>query len=89
MNYNKPNETNELFDSLVSKSFKTLILQPTRITCHFNTVIDNICSTVIDPVIISGDLTAPISDHLPQFSIIPNMLGNSSGNKSNIYEKNY
>ena len=31
-------------------------------------------------------MTATISDHLPQFSIIPDMFGNISGNKSNIYE---
>ena len=53
---------------------------------HFNTLIDNIFSSAIDPDIISGNLTATISDHLPQFSIIPNMFGNVSGNKSNIYE---
>ena len=34
----------------------------------------------------SGNLTVTISDHLPQFSIIPNIFGNVSGNKSNIYE---
>ena len=32
-------------------------------------------------------MTAAISDHLPQFAIIPNTLGNISGNKSNIYER--
>ena len=47
-----------------------------------NTLIDNIFSNVIDPDIISGNLTATISDHLPQFSIIPNMFGNITGNKS-------
>ena len=31
-------------------------------------------------------MTATISDRLPQFAIIFNMLGNISGNKSNIYE---
>ena len=31
-------------------------------------------------------MTATISDHLPQCSIIPNMFGNIPGNKSNIYE---
>ena len=46
-------------------------------------------SNVIDPDIISGNLTATISDHLPQFSIIPNMFGNVSGNKSNIYERDW
>ena len=34
-------------------------------------------------------MTATISDHLPQFSIIPNMFGNISGNKSNIYERDW
>ena len=60
-----------------------LILQPTRITSHSNTLIDNIFN-VIDPDIISGNLTATISDHLPQFAIIPNMVGNILGNKSNM-----
>ena len=64
----------------------SLILQSTRITSHSNTLIDNIISNVIDSGIISGNLTATISDHLPQFTIIPNMFGNILGNKSNIYE---
>ena len=34
-------------------------------------------------------MTATISDHLPQFTIIPNMFGNISGNKSNIYERDW
>ena len=67
----------------------TLILQSIRITNHSNTLIDNIFSNVIDPDIISGNLTATISDHLPQFSIIPNMFGNISDNKSNIYEREW
>ena len=89
MNYNEHNQTNEFLDSLASNSFIPLILQPTRITSHSNTLIDNIFSNVIDPDIISGNLTATISDHLPQFSIIPNMFGNISGNKSNIYERDW
>ena len=55
---------------------------------HPNTLIDNIFSNVIDPNI-SGNLTATISDHLPQFSIIHNMFGIVSGNKSNIYERDW
>ena len=74
------------FYILLPNSFITLILQPTRITSHSNTLTDNIISNVIDPDIISGNLTATISDHLPQFSIIPDKFGNISGNKSNIYE---
>ena len=89
MNYNEHNQTNEFLVSSDSNSFIPLILQPTRITSHSNTLIDNIFSNVIDPDIISGNLTATISDHLPQFSIIPNMFGNISGNKSNIYERDW
>ena len=36
-----------------------------------------------------GNLTTVISDHLPKFAIIPNMLGNSATNKSNIYERDW
>ena len=86
LNYNEHNQTNEFLDSLASNSFIPLILQPTRITSLSNALIDNIYSNVIDPDIISGNLTATISDHLPQFSIIPNMFGNIPRNKSNIYE---
>ena len=74
-----------LLDSLASNSFIPLILQPTRLTTHSITLIDNIFSNFINPDIISGNLTATISDHLPQFKIIPNMFSNILGNKSNIY----
>ena len=89
LNYNEHNQTNKFLDSLASNSFVPLILQPNRITSHSNTLIDNIFSNVIDSDIISGNLTATISDHLPQFSTIPNMSGNVSGNKSNIYERDW
>ena len=89
MNYNEHNQTNEFLDSITSNSFILLILQPTRITSHFNTLIDNIFSNVIDPYIISSNSTATTSDHLPQFSIILNILGNVSGNKSNINERDW
>ena len=89
LSYNEHNQTNEFLDSLASNLFVILILQPTRITSHFNTLIDNVFSNVIDPDIISGNLTATISDHLPQFSIIPNMFGNIPGNKSYIYESDW
>ena len=88
LNYNEHNQTNEFLDSLASSSSIPLILQPTRIICHSNTLID-IFSNVIDPDIISGNLTVTISDHLPQFTIIPNMFGNILGNKSNIYERDW
>ena len=54
-----------------------------------NTFIDNIFSNFVDPDLISGNLTAAISDHLHQFATIPNMFGNVSGNKSSIYERGW
>ena len=86
LNYDEHNETNEFSDSLTSNSFIPLILQPTRITSHSNTLIDKIFPNVIDPDIILNNMTATISDHLPQFAIIPKMFGNILGNKSNIYD---
>ena len=89
MNYNEHNQINEFLDSLAFNSFIPIILQPTRITSHSNTLIDNMFLNVIDPDIISGNLTANISDHLPQFAIILNKFGNYLGNKSNIYESDW
>ena len=87
LNYNEHNPTNEFLDSLVSNSFIPINLQPTRITSHSNTLLDNIFSNIIDPDTISGNSTATISHHLPQSAIIPNMF--AAGNKSNIYERDW
>ena len=89
LNYNEHNQTSEFLDSLAPNSFIALILQPTRINSHSNTLIDNIFSSVIGPDIISGNLTATISNQMPQFSIIPNIFGNVPGNASNIYEREW
>ena len=89
MNYNIHSPTNEFLDSLASNSFLHYILQPTRITSHSKTLIDNIFRNVIFSDSISGNLTATISDHLPQFLIVPNMFSNSPFNKSNIHERDW
>ena len=80
-NYNELNQINEFLGSLPSNPFIPLILQATRKASHSSTLIDNIFSNNIDPDLISRNLTATISDHLPQFPIIPNMFGNVPGNK--------
>ena len=54
MNYNEHNQTNEFLDSAASNSFITLILQPTRIISHSNTLIDNILLNVLEPDITAG-----------------------------------
>ena len=87
LNYNVHNPTNEFLDSLASNSFLPYILQPARITSHSKTLIDNISTNITLPDSISGNLTATISDHLPQFLIVPNIFSNPPSNKSNIYER--
>ena len=42
LRYNGHNQTNGVLDSLASNLFITLILQPTRIISHSNTLIDNL-----------------------------------------------
>ena len=41
---------------------------------------------IVNPNTISGNLTATISDNLPQSAMIHNMFGNMWSNKSNIYD---
>ena len=87
LSYNYHQPTNDFLDSLASNSFIPCILHPTRITSHSKTLIDNIFSNYISHEIISGNITATISDHLPQFSFVRNMLSNPSTQKSNFYER--
>ena len=53
------------------------------------TLIDNIVTNITLLGSISGNLTATITDHLPQFLIVPNIFANPPSNKSNIYERNW
>ena len=87
MKYDNHQLTNELFDSLSSHLLLPHITQPTRIRDSSKTLIDNIFSNTLIQNIISGNLTATISDHLPQFVILPNIFSNPPSNKSNIYER--
>ena len=97
LNYNDHNPTNEFLDSLASNSFVPYILQPTRLTSHSKTLIDNIFCNIISPEAISGNLILTISDHLPQFMIVPNVFSNPPrpippsppSNKANIFEKDW
>ena len=89
LNYNNHNPTNEFLDSLASNSFVPYILQPTRLTSHSKTLIDNIFSNIISLEAIFGNLTSTISDHLPQFMIVPNVFSNPPSNKANIFERDW
>ena len=58
-------------------------------TSHSRTLIDNIFSNVISNDIISGNIAALISDHLPQFLISPNTFADPPSNKSNVFERDW
>ena len=66
MHYNEHKPTNKFLDSLSSNSYLPYIIQPSRHTSHSRTIIDNIFSNVISKDFICGNITATISDHLPQ-----------------------
>ena len=76
LNYDNHNPINEFLDFLLSNSFVPYILQPTQLISHSKTLIDNIFSNIISPEAISSNLTLTISDHLPQFMIVPISFSN-------------
>ena len=74
LKYEQHKATNEFLDCLSSNMFLPHIAQQTRITSHSKTLIDNIFSNYISQDIVSGNLTATISDHLPQLLIAPHIF---------------
>ena len=70
LKYESHNCTNDFINSLVSHSFLQYILQPTWVTDHSSTIIDNIFSNIIDYETSSYYITTLIADHFAQFLII-------------------
>jgi exonuclease III len=68
LNYESHTPTDEFINNLGVFCFQPHILQPTRITDHSATLIDNIFFNSIEHYSISGNLLCDISDHLPNFS---------------------
>ena len=62
--------TNDLLNTLVSSYFQPQILQPTRITDHSATLIDNIFFNSLEHFTISGNLIYDLTDHLPNFLVV-------------------
>ena len=89
MHYNKDKPTNELLDSLGSSSYLPYIIQCNRHTYRFRTLIDNILSNVILKDIISGNITAPIAEHLSQFLISSNIFADLPSNKLIVFETDW
>jgi hypothetical protein len=63
-------ESENFINTLGSFFFQPQILQPTRITSHSATLIDNIFLNSIEHYLISGNLIYDLTDHLPNFIIL-------------------
>ena len=81
LNYDEERPAENFLDSFASSCLLPYIPQPTRLTRHSKTIIDNIFCNLTPLEVILGNITAAISDHLPQFLIGPNVFANPSLNK--------
>lgn len=75
LNFETHPSTEEFINALGSYCFQPHIIQPTRITDHSATLIDNIFFNSLDHHTVSGNLLYDITDHLPNFLVI-NKLSN-------------
>ena len=89
LNYNDYQPTNEFLDYVAFNSFIPYTLEPTRITSNSETLIENIFSNIIFHEMISVNITATISDHLPKFCLLLIQFSKASCKKSNINERDW
>ena len=65
LKFGSHSETDEFLNILLTNFFQPHILQPTRITDHSATLIDNIFFNSLEHFAISGNIIYNIADHLP------------------------
>ena len=73
-------------DDPACNSLQSQILLPTRIS-NSKTLIENIFCNIPNPLVksaMSGNISSSISDHLPQFFILPEFFSKSPPTKYNI-----
>ena len=80
-------DSENFLNTLGSFFFQPQILQPTRITDHSATLIDNIFFNSLEHNIISGNIVYDLTDHLPNFIVFDKHMKLKSG--TNIYKRNY
>ena len=87
LNFDTSEHVSTFLDDLASNSLQPQILLPTRISNNSKTLIDNIFCNIPNPLVksaMSGNISSSISDHLPQFFILPEFFSNSPPTKYNI-----
>ena len=87
LQYDSITISNDFINSMTTHSFLPYILQPSRVTGHSATLMDNIFSNVTDIESVSGNLTSLISDHFIQFMFIKKF--HISYKSSNYYVHDY
>ena len=83
----KHQPTDDFLNTMSSFCFQPQILQPTRITDHSATLIDNIFFNSLEHFTISGNVIYDISDHLPNFLIFDKF--SSLSNNVKLYKRDY
>ena len=89
LKYDQHNLTNDFLDTLATNFFLPNIFLPTRIGNTSKTLTDNIFSNSLSNETVSGNISASISDHLPQFSIFPDIFTDYPSPKSNVVERDW
>ena len=86
LKFESHNETDSFLNSMLANFFQPHILQPTRITDHSATLIDNIfLNSLNEYFTISGNIIYDLTDHLANFLIINNY--SSLPNKIKMYKR--
>ena len=87
LNFDTHPITEDFINTFETHFFIPQILQPTRITDHSATLIDNIFFNSIEHHVISGNILSDITDHLPCFLVINKL--STLPTKIKIYRRDY
>ena len=96
LNYNTDRNIKLFVDTLYNHFFQPCITEPTRIIKNQKpSIVDNIFTNILNKDILSGNIKAKITDHLPNFIIINNIISRPKRQKvtkrdySNFVEEIY
>ena len=81
MNSNSHRNTELFLDNMLMNSMLPYITQPTRFTGKTHTLIDNIYYNSISNECLSGNLIPHVTDHLPNFLMIPTIRSKPTRSK--------
>ena len=88
LKYDSHFNTDNFLNIMLSNHFQPHIVQPTRITDHSSTLIDNVfLNSIAEFFIVSGNLIYDLSDHFPNFLIINNYR--NLPNKIELFRQDY